>query len=193
MKKFVVVLCGYSSSGKDSILQKMIKNERFTNLVSHTTRPIRSETEKNGRDYYFHTKESFDKVKMIETRVYNTVSGLWWYGLSEAELKDKLSNGEIPVVILDFNGSKEFGEWCFENGVEAMNIYIHVPFITRTFRAYKRGNFNWKEWIRREIADRKSFKGAKNSMMVVNNTDLDKCSNSIIGHVFKYVNFREGR
>ena len=51
MEHKIVILCGKSSSGKDLIKNKLIKNG-FKGIVTNTTRPPR-EGEKEGVNYYY--------------------------------------------------------------------------------------------------------------------------------------------
>ena len=57
-----ILLSAPSGSGKTSIVLRLLKaNPELAFSVSATTRSIRPEKEKNGVDYYFLTKEEFDK------------------------------------------------------------------------------------------------------------------------------------
>lgn len=179
MSKKVVVLTALSSVGKDTILKDLVGSGQYINIVSHTTRPIRTESETPNVDYYFVDELEFERIPMIEERVYNTVHGTWRYGMSEEEMFGKLNSDKVPVVILDYNGYKEFSSWCEDKDIQIIPFYIKASFIRRTYRAYKRGNFNIKEWIRREISDRKSFKGVESDMFCLKNVDLRYCIQEI--------------
>lgn len=75
---------GKSSSGKDTIIHKIIKENKYDlkNIVMHTTRPPRAE-EIDGREYHFSTREEMLKLKaqkmIVESREYETRYGLWYY------------------------------------------------------------------------------------------------------------------
>ena len=99
--------------------------------------------------------------------------------MSEEEMFGKLNSDKVPVVILDYNGYKEFDSWCEDKDIQLIPFYIKASFIRRTYRAYKRGNFNIKEWIRREISDRKSFKCVEKDMFCLKNVDLIECIQEI--------------
>ena len=74
MNHKIVILCGKSSSGKDLIRNKLVKNG-YKRIVTNTTRPPR-EGEKDGVAYNFMTDEQFlELVKngdMIEYQKYYT-------------------------------------------------------------------------------------------------------------------------
>jgi len=86
----VVVICGFSSSGKDSITKYISDNYKYEMVISHTSRPIRpNESEENP--YYFISKKQFEDMitqnEFIECRKYNTllqgVEDIWYYGVSK--------------------------------------------------------------------------------------------------------------
>ena len=80
----IVYLMGKSSSGKDTIYKRLLKDEELglKTIVPYTTRPIR-DGEREGQEYFFTDEEGYYKLKeqgkIIEDRVYNTFHGLWRY------------------------------------------------------------------------------------------------------------------
>ena len=80
----IVLFMGPSSSGKDAIKRRLIKDNKFCfkEMIMSTTRPKRT-GEVEGREYYFKTVEEMLKLeeegKIIEKRKYDTVYGPWYY------------------------------------------------------------------------------------------------------------------
>lgn len=80
----IFYIMGKSSSGKDTIYQKLLGESEFAfhTLVPYTTRPMRS-GEENGVDYFFTDETGLAQIqaegKLIELRSYNTVHGVWHY------------------------------------------------------------------------------------------------------------------
>lgn len=80
----IFYIMGKSSSGKDTIYQKLLGEKEFDfhTLVPYTTRPMRSQ-EKNGVDYFFTDEDGLEKIRqegrLIEQRSYHTVHGVWNY------------------------------------------------------------------------------------------------------------------
>jgi guanylate kinase len=149
----LLILCGKSGSGKDAILRKLVKYG-FIPLISHTTRP-RREKEIDGKDYYFVSDSQFqemkEKDKFIEYRVYNTVCGAWYYGLSKKTL-DKYSS---YITISDIDGAKSLIDYYGKKN--CIVIYVSVDDKIRKHRAIMRGSFDRDEWNRRLKADEKDF------------------------------------
>ena len=75
---------GKSASGKDSLYRMLFNTDRLDMkpLVTYTTRPIR-EGEHEGAEYHFTDiagmKALEEKGLIIESRVYHTVHGDWYY------------------------------------------------------------------------------------------------------------------
>ena len=156
MKCKVVVLTGMSCAGKDTV-RRALEKIGYTNIVSHTSRPMR-ENEIEGVDYNFVSKEEFnnliDNNEMIEYRNYETNwngrGETWFYGVK----KFKPDNKDY-VIVMDLGGAesiiKHFGE---EN---CMVVYLSASDNKRKSRAIIRGSFDETEWNRRLIADYKDF------------------------------------
>ena len=80
----IFYLMGKSSSGKDTIYNKLLQNEKLNlqKIVLYTTRPIRA-GEENGIHYYYVDEKKTDELikagKVIELRAYDTFYGVWKY------------------------------------------------------------------------------------------------------------------
>ena len=77
----IYIILGPSASGKDTVYQKLLQQcPQLRPIVYYTTRPRRA-NELNGRDYFFVTEKTIDKLeeqgKVIEKRVYDTIRGKW--------------------------------------------------------------------------------------------------------------------
>lgn len=122
----ILVICGFSSSGKDSIIKTLTSKFNFVPIISTTTRPIR-EKETNGIEYNFINNNQFEQIiknnKIICKRSYNTLvnnkNDIWHYGIDITQIKytniDLNYIFEKPyVIILDIKGLIElvkiFGE-----------------------------------------------------------------------------------
>jgi len=104
-RPILVVLSGPSGVGKDAVLARMRKLGRpFHYVITATTRPKRA-GEKNGVDYYFHSRKEFqqmiDKHQFLEwANVYDN-----YYGVPEDEVTSALSKGLDAIVKVDVQGA----------------------------------------------------------------------------------------
>ena len=186
----IFCLMGKSSSGKDTILQKLLADEalELSCVVTYTTRPKRDK-EIEGREYHFITErelKSFERNgKVIEKRCYNTVKGTWFYATIDDGAIDISRNDYILVSTLAaFRHLKEY----FGND-KVVPLYIEIDDDIRLERALNRernmAEPNYEEMCRRYLADSVDFSkeklcenGIANSN-VYNNNDLERCVESI--------------
>ena len=187
-KSKTLIICGKSSSGKNTVLDELIGNYDFVSLISHTTRCARP-NESNGKDYYFIDKESFlhmkNTNKFIETREYkvkdeNGNDDIWYYGLSKIE--HELCTMFNKVVIVDLKGFHELSEYIGRNN--CFMLYLYCDDNIRKQRMIDRGGMSPEEIERRFKADEEDFKFAMvESDLSVNTGDnsADKIAKFIAG------------
>lgn len=100
----MLLLCGKTCAGKDTIQKELIKIG-MNSIVSYTTRPPR-EHETEGIEYHFITKEEFlEKEKQgffAETVSYNVATGeTWYYGSAIEDMSDD------KVIIVNPHGMEQ--------------------------------------------------------------------------------------
>lgn len=104
-KGFLIVVSGPSGAGKDTICQKLIKeNSNIWMSVSMTTRKPRP-LEKDGVDYFFVSSEEFEnKINdntFLEYASYNDN----YYGTPKDKVEEKLNEGKDVILVIDINGA----------------------------------------------------------------------------------------
>ena len=179
-------LMGKSASGKDSIYKELLKDEelKLEPFVIYTTRPIR-EGEEDGREYHFTDIEGMRRLeeegKVIESRVYHTVHGDWYYFTVDEGTdgkKDCLIIGTLEV----YNKIKVY---YGEDSV--IPLYINVDDGVRLERALKRERAQseprYAEMCRRFLADDADFSAEKlreaGIDVIYQNDDLNECLSRI--------------
>ena len=160
--KKIFCICGFSSSGKDSITTRVSSELNTPILISHTTRPMR-ENEVDNETYHFVDNDFFKKNtnNFLEQRHYNTVYGVWHYGLHEDELQDK----PYSLFIVDRQGFEELQEKIGED--KLISIFIEVSEGTLRERHSLRGDCP-KEFERRFKDDKERFNGYISDYIVYN-------------------------
>ncbi len=103
MRNVLVVVSGPSGVGKGTIASRLIeKNDQFSFSISCTTRKARK-GEKDGREYFFITKEQFlDKIKNDGFLEYSEHFDNY-YGTPKNYVVENLKNKSI-VLDVDVNG-----------------------------------------------------------------------------------------
>ena len=181
-------MMGKSSSGKDTIYKKLLKElpDRFKTVVPYTTRPIRS-GETDGVEYRFRTVSDYKKLlesgKIIESRVYHTVHGDWYYFTADDGQIDLHKNDYI--LIMTPEGCAGLKKYFGDDMV--LPIYIEVEDGIRLYRAVERERSQespkYAELCRRYLADEIDF--AEDNLRAIgvkkhyNNIDLETCVREI--------------
>lgn len=181
----IFYIMGKSSSGKDTIYNRIRLEEKLLPVVLYTTRPMR-ENEENGREYHFVDRACFDKMKsegkVIEERIYNTIHGEWIYFTSKDSIDLEKGNCIGIGTLESYVKIKEhFGE-------AVVPIYIEVEDGLRLARAVERErlqtNPKYAELCRRFLADSSDFseeklKEAGISRRFSNEGEIEECIDEI--------------
>ena len=187
-----MLLCiiGRSASGKDTIVNEIVKNIPELHIcISHTTRKPRH-YEVDGKDYYFITESKFNDMvsnnEFVETRSYKSADGtIWYYGLSKNEISNNFKNS---IVIIDLKGYKQLLESNIKDKI--FSVYIKTDDKIRRLRYLKRLDSNPSESelaelerrIQQDKIDMPFFEVAPTvDLIVCNNTENDfyKCVNTL--------------
>ena len=193
----IYCICGKSSSGKDTVYKRLLADKELglNQLVTYTTRPIR-EGEVNGREYFFIDEAEalrlHEEGKIVESRAYNTVFGIWKYmtvddGDIDLDNKSYVVIGTLESYVQIRN---YFGK---ENVVPVM---IEVDDGERLERALKREriqpNPKYDEMCRRFLADSADFSEEKVKSAGIEtvfvNDDLEECISKVKKYVAECVN-----
>lgn len=124
-KRFCVIISGPSGCGKTTICKKIAeRNGEIFYSVSCTTRKPR-EKEINGKDYYFISKEEFERMikenKFLEyAKVYDN-----YYGTPREPVIENLKKGKIVLMDIDFQGMRKVKAEM----KDSVTIYILPPSI----------------------------------------------------------------
>jgi len=184
MQNKIVVICGFSSSGKDLISKYIANNYNYSEIISYTSRPIRPNESENN-PYHFITREQFEEKlfnnEFIECRTYNTlvnnISDIWYYGLHKDSFDLSKRN---YIVVLDISGLMQLKKYYRDN---IISFFINVDEQTRKQRCINREDFNEVEWNRRYLDDKEKFTEEvinREVDYIVDNYDFDKCVGEII-------------
>ena len=158
----IFCIIGKSSTGKDTIFQRLLDREDLglCQIVSYTTRPIRA-GEVDGIEYHFCSKEEERALeeagKVVELRSYDTCHGVWdYFTVDDGQVDLDKNNYLIIGTIESFVKIREY----YSKDV-VVPIYIEVEDGVRLQRALQREmsqtNPKYEEMCRRFLADSQDF------------------------------------
>ena len=165
----ILVLIGRTCSGKDTVVNNLVKKYGFKKLTTYTSRPKRK-GEKDGITYHYISEDEFkQKINegfFVEWKSYNTEFGTWYYGTA---LDDLEKADDKTVIILTPDGYRDVKDRLHSN---SKAIYIYANNATIKKRLIKRGD-DENEAQRRLEHDIEDFKGVENEVdrIVYNNYD----------------------
>ena len=104
-EKYLFVVSGAAGTGKDSVVKALREaHPEIEKTVSATTRSPRP-GEQEGVDYYYRTREQFQKLieddEVVEHNFYNGN----YYGTLKEEVNKRLNAGKLVVLVIDVHGA----------------------------------------------------------------------------------------
>lgn len=187
----IFVLMGKSATGKDTLYKELLKKKDLgiKPVISYTTRPIR-EGEKEGTEYHFVEKDTYEKLKqegkVIEYRDYNTVHGVWSY----FTVNDSQFQGEENVLLINtLEGYEQFVSYFGKEKV--IPLYIELEDGMRLSRALRREQTQkepkYQELCRRFLADSEDFSEDKLTKLGIKeryeNRNMRRCLAKLIENI----------
>ena len=151
----MIVLSGASASGKTEAAKMLMAKYGIMKAITTTTRPMRLH-EVNGRDYFFVSKEEFEKMIQEDRFVEHTLYNGNYYGSTKDQIADNRS------VVIDLQGLKSYSAL---NDKRIVTFYLSTSEDVRFKRMLERGDSE-ADAHRRIENDRKIF--ADNQIPPVN-------------------------
>ena len=122
-KGILVVVSGFSGAGKGTVMKRLLeKYNDYALSVSATTRNPR-EGEVDGREYFFRSKEEFEKLidedALIEYAQY--VDN--YYGTPRSYVEEQLSQGKNVILEIEIQGAMKVKK----KNPEALLVFVTPP------------------------------------------------------------------
>ena len=103
----LVVVSGFSGAGKGTIMRELLKRyEQYALSVSATTRAPR-EGEEEGKDYFFKTREAFERMIADDELVEYACYVNHYYGTPRAYVEEMLSRGRDVILEIEIQGARK--------------------------------------------------------------------------------------
>ena len=177
----MIILSSPSGAGKTTLVKKISKEYNYKISISHTTREPRS-NEIDGEDYYFVSKNKFEKLIQEDAflEYANVFKNL--YGSTKEQVFNDLKNGKNVLFDIDWQGTQQIKNKTADYNL--VTIFILPPSRKVLYeRLISRGENN-KEILqmRMEQFDKDVLHWSDYDFVVINE-DLNECSDEIIAYL----------
>lgn len=171
----LTVISGFSGAGKGTVVKQLLQEYDYGLSISATTRSPR-EGEQAGREYFFKTKEEFEKMirehQLIEYAQY--VGN--YYGTPKEYVVQQLEQGKDVILEIEMQGALRVREILPEVNL----IFLTPPTVDELERRLVSRGTETAEVIRERMARAKEESAyMKEYDYVVINDDLDECVENV--------------
>lgn len=176
-KGLLLVISGFSGAGKGTVVKRLLElhNNDYALSISATTRSPR-EGELNGREYFFKTKEEFEKMiedsELIEYARY--VDN--YYGTPKAYVEEQLKAGKNVILEIEIQGALNIKKMF----PDAVLLFIMPPNAKELERRLVGRGTEDEATIRARLSRAsEEAQGVENYNYIVINDDVDACVDTI--------------
>ncbi len=171
----LTVMSGFSGAGKGTIVKGLLADHDYYLSISCTTRAPR-EGEENGREYFFVTREEFERMirdnEMIEWAEY---AGNY-YGTPKKAVEDRLSEGKDVLLEIEVQGGMQVKK-LFPN---AVLLFVIPPSAEELLSRLRGRGTETEEQIRLRFEQTaREIHYIKDYDYVITNDELDKAIEKI--------------
>ncbi len=127
----LIVVSGFSGSGKGTIMKELIRryDDNYALSVSATTRQPR-EGEADGREYFFKTREEFEKMIAKEELIEYARYVNNYYGTPKAYVEEQLAAGRDVILEIELQGALKIKE----KFPQALLLFVTPPSVNELKR-----------------------------------------------------------
>ena len=171
-KGIVVVVSGFSGAGKGTLMKELLKRyDNYALSISATTRNPRP-GEENGREYFFVSKEEFEKLIAEDGLIeYANYVGNY-YGTPKKFVEEKLDQGLDVILEIEIQGALQIKK----KFPEALLLFVTPPSVDELERRLRGRGTETDEVIHgRMLRAKEEGQGIDEYDNIVINDDLDVC------------------
>ena len=175
-KGLLLVISGFSGAGKGTVVKRLLEQHNdYALSISATTRSPR-EGEQDGREYFFKSKEEFEKMieasELIEYARY--VDN--YYGTPKAYVEEQLKEGKNVILEIEIQGALNIKSMV----PDAVLLFIMPPSAKELERRLVGRGTEDEATIRARLSRAsEEAQGVENYNYIVINDDVDACVETI--------------
>ncbi len=169
-----IIFSAPSGSGKTTLVRFLLNNNSDLDFsVSASTRDKRGRTEKDGKDYYFLTPETFkQKIDNDEFIEWEEVYEGNFYGTLKSEIQRIWNEGKNVIFDVDVKGGVNLKKYF---GDKALSVFVKVPSMEVLTERLKDRGTETEESLSRRLFKVKFEMGFEDKFdVVLLNDDLEK-------------------
>ncbi|MGN0335066.1 MAG: guanylate kinase [Lachnospiraceae bacterium] len=175
-KGILVVISGFSGVGKGTVVKRLVSDyDVYALSVSATTRAPR-EGEADGREYFFKTKEEFEKMMEEDAFIEHASYVGNYYGTPRKYVEDQLQAGKNVILEIEIQGALKIKE----KFPDTLLLFIAPPSAAVLKERLVGRGTETEEVIQNRLARAaEESQGIENYDYLIVNDDLDECVNEV--------------
>ena len=147
-KGMLVVISGFSGSGKGTLMKKLMENYDYYSLsVSATTRQPRP-GEEEGRDYFFVTKQKFFEMLQNDELLEYASYVDNFYGTPRSYVEREMENGKDVILEIEMQGALKIKA----KFPESVLVFITPPTVKELSDRLRKRGTETEEVIKKRLA-----------------------------------------
>lgn len=169
----LIVLSGPSGAGKSTVIAALMKRRddiRFS--VSATTRPPRP-GETDGKDYFFISREEFDRMIGTDAFLEHAEYVSNRYGTPAAPVEENLTAGYNVLLDIEVQGAEQ----VLKKRPDAVSVFLCPPSLAELERRLRGRGTDAEEKIKSRLETaRREYDKANNYTYIVVNDDAERAA-----------------
>lgn len=172
----LVVVSGFAGTGKGTVMKELLtRYDSYALSVSATTRSPR-QGEADGREYFFKTKEEFEKMIGENAFVEYACYVENYYGTPRKYVEEQLAAGKDVILEIEIQGALKIKEQF----PEALLLFLAPPSAEVLKQRLVGRGTETEDVIEKRLARAvEESKGIENYDYLVVNDDLDQCVETV--------------
>ena len=175
-KGILVVVSGFSGSGKGTIMKELLRRyDNYALSISATTRSPR-EGEENGREYFFKTREEFERMIAEGALIEHACYVENYYGTPRAYVEQQLGLEKDVILEIEIQGALQIKE----RFPDTLLLFVSPPDAqTLKKRLVGRGTESMEVIESRLARAVEEAQGTESYDYFIINDDLDACVDEV--------------
>ena len=171
-KGILLVVSGFSGAGKGTLMKELLSRyDNYALSISATTRNPR-EGEVDGREYFFRTREEFEKMIAEDALIEHACYVGNYYGTPRAYVEEQLSLGKDVILEIEIQGALQIKK----RFADTLLLFVSPPdAATLKNRLVGRGTETMEVIENRLARATEEANGIEQYDYFIINDDLDAC------------------